>query len=67
MNERITELDQIAYKYAMEKCPDYTGIQRVYANKFAELIIGECINAANTSDLGLNIVSTRIKEHFGVE
>ena len=35
--------------------------------KFAELLVKECMKVANDHDLGLDIVSTHIKEHFGIE
>jgi hypothetical protein len=34
---------------------------------YAEQIVKECVQVAEESDLGLDIVSTRIKEHFGVK
>ena len=40
---------------------------REFSQKFAELIVGECVNIADEYDgVGSTIVS-RIKQHFGVE
>lgn len=36
-------------------------------DKFAELIIKECIGIAEDTDIALDVVSTHIKEHFGVK
>jgi len=57
MNERIKEL-------AIEAGYDMDMQQH---QKFAELIVRECARIAEENDLGIDIVSTRIKEHFGVE
>ena len=59
MNERIRELlEQVGVKYVT--MPDDT----VY-EKFAELIVKECANIADTAEPFL--ASDLIKEHFGVE
>ena len=60
MNEKIKELFHQAYGYPI----DVVGEQ---AEKFAELIVQECVGIADEYDgVGSTIVS-RIKQHFGVE
>jgi len=67
MNERIRELLNEATS-GLE--PDLSEQRTVTLNemeKFAELIVKECMNIADEYDgVGSTIVS-RIKEHFGVE
>jgi hypothetical protein len=59
MNERIRELAREAGFYAN---PDIEKFE-----KFAELIVRECVGIADEYDgVGSTIVS-RIKQHFGVE
>ena len=59
MNERIKELlEQVGVKYVT--MPDDT----VY-EKFAELIVKECAEIADTAEPFL--ASDLIKQHFGVE
>jgi hypothetical protein len=67
MNERIRELlEQAGVKYVT--VPKDT----VY-EKFAELIVKECMEQLNISNVptsisaGLNLGRVAIKEHFGVE
>ena len=66
MNERIKELaEQATKKY------DRLGNEIPFAQpdleKFAELIVGECVGIADEYDgVGSTIVN-RIKQHFGVE
>ena len=76
MNERIRELKKQAWDYAMAvhdghivPPPDKEvwPIDKVLDEKFAELIVGECVSIADEYDgVGSTIVS-RIKKHFGVE
>jgi hypothetical protein len=77
MNERIQQLALQAREYANSKEP-YEKIKNkawidVYDEKFAELIVRECINqcADNDSndewDKGVRWAAAQIKQHFGVE
>jgi hypothetical protein len=64
MNERIRELAEQAgmHDFVLEAM----GIGEEF-EKFAELIVGECVSIADEYDgVGSTIVS-RIKKHFGVE
>ena len=72
MNELILELadqaDVLADNVIQmpgEYHPDYG---RVWNEKFAELIVRECVGVADHSNVtGKSIVGQRIKEHFGVD
>jgi len=71
MNERIRELALEAGKYADETQPrgSYTrdGMWLyAYNEKFAELIVLECIDKAERYGLGSDAVE-QMKEDFGVE
>ena len=71
MNERIKEFISKAQKEIWGNnpyngSPEFEGYE-LDAEKFAELLVKECMKVANDHDLGLDIVSTHIKEHFGVE
>jgi hypothetical protein len=60
MNERIRELEQQAMVFR-------AGIKMLDTEKFAELIVRECVGIADEYDgVGSTIVS-RIEKHFGVE
>lgn len=73
MNERIKELDQQAVDYANNVC-DANGIYKgkeyltVVKEKFAELIVRECMEVANTyQNRGGNCyVDNMIAKHFGI-
>jgi hypothetical protein len=69
MNERITQLAEQATSIVEMVGPE--GYTSSYAKfnkeKFAELIVQECVSIADEYDgVGSTIVS-RIKKHFGVE
>jgi hypothetical protein len=71
MNERIRELEGDANDYAdahwERKCPQW---HEFYTEKFAELIIKECVEICDNtiSDLdGWYAACKQIREHFGVE
>lgn len=70
MNERIKQLAGQAKKYSIDKLDETGELHKyydVYFEKFAELIVGECVGIADEYDgVGSTIVS-RIKQHFGVE
>ena len=69
MNERIRELAEQAAMYVVD---DEFSIYGKFAEKFAELIVRECIEQLNISNVpapisaGLNLGRVAIKEHFGV-
>jgi hypothetical protein len=82
MNERFLELAVQAGEEAVKSVPFFrTGrcqipswvnvFIEVRDKKFAELIIRECSavadNWVNNEDNGKNLVSDKLKEHFGVE
>ena len=77
MNERIQQLAEQAGCKVMDDgewyIPSATGLDKIVytkgigLEKFAELIVGECVGIADEYDgVGSTIVS-RIKKHFGVE
>ena len=69
MNERIKELVEKSKEYATESTKNFTGDEPIgfmdfYTEKFAELIVGECIDTAfhrGHPDLEF------LLKHFGVE
>ena len=66
MNERINELLLEAHRQT--KGGIYSGHLSDWTEKFAELIIKECISACATNRLGKTIGAEElIKQHFGVE
>ena len=62
MNQRITELMLEAGK----TIPGDKHIDADFCEKFAELIVRECISKAEDYGLGCDAVE-QLKEHFGVE
>lgn len=72
MNKRIKELAmQAGLSYMPSNYPDIADLYKgadFELEKFAELIIKECISACATDRLGKTIGAEElIKEHFGVE
>jgi hypothetical protein len=66
MNERIRELAKKAYEDVIANTPSFLVTKEMYEEKFAELIVQECVGIADEYDgVGSTIVS-RIKQHFGV-
>jgi hypothetical protein len=64
LNERIKELAEQAGMIIVD---DKFSTYGKFAEKFAELIVGECVSIADEYDgVGSTIVS-RIQKHFGVE
>ena len=64
MNERIKELVEEAYEYS--DVPNTDGVFN--KEKFAELIVRECIKQARKDENGLAYEAVgRIAEHFGIE
>ena len=72
MNERIQQLAAHAKAYANQCTKDIDGDvswhwMEYYTEKFAELIVRECIGIADEYDgVGSTMVG-RIEKHFGVE
>jgi hypothetical protein len=68
MNERIKQLAEQAEIYAgdlIDQGADYNQYPRYYTEKFAELIVRECISALDIDD-GATHHSELLLEHFGV-
>ena len=71
MNTRIRELLVEAREQTKEG--KWNAPTAVWAEKFAELIVRECMEQLNISNVptsisaGLNLGRVAIKEHFGVE
>ena len=73
MNNRIKEFKIIAWDYACGKIPPnalgQNNHEDYFAEKFAELLIRECIDVANShfesKDTGYP--GDRIQEHFGIK
>lgn len=63
MNERFRELAEQAEMFANKG--DHVDV-KIMMEKFAELIIQECI-AVHVDDYGYDLISYVIKKHFGVE
>ena len=76
MNERIKQLADKAGQLQLAT-PDNPSADAIMVligpniEKFAELIVGECARVAdqwvNDEDNGHNLVSERLRQHFGVE
>ena len=67
MNERIKQLADQAAKYsAIMALPTGQSGNELFVEKFAELIVQECIDV-HVDDYGVDIIGDVLKEHFGVE
>ena len=68
MNERIQELKKQASSYASTKSNEAEEWRWIYEEKFAELIVRECIFAVEDAG-GINKYhyTKAISKHFGVE
>ena len=72
MNKRIQQLAKQAYEDVIKHTPSFLVTKELYEQKFAELIVRECIGIVQKNDgyrpyrPGKVIVS-EIKQHFGVE
>ena len=64
MNERIKQLAEQAFAVCGKHSNNYNG--PAFSEKFAELIIAECI-AVHEDDYGIDIIGDVLKKHFGVE
>jgi hypothetical protein len=71
MNERIKELAQQARQEFLKLPTGYTaeqvGMYPQLMERFAELIITECLDIANDTRYDGKVVANRIKFVFGVE
>ena len=69
MNERIRELKEQAMEWVPNQVDPDTKIRLLNAEKFAELIVRECVTVAMkaVSDDEPKEAWYLIKEHFGVE
>ena len=76
MNERIRELAKVAEQLADDELAhlervhnrlySFTESREIYNQKFAELIVKECITV-HEDDYGVDIIGDVLKKHFGVE
>ena len=62
MNERIKELEKLSVYYNEEE-----ETWEFNREKFAELIVQECVNALQNNRLWNRDISRALTEHFGVE
>ena len=75
MNERIQELLKQAVNAVDNPFPENPlndelakmYIPDCFAEKFAELIVQECVNVLHDNELWNRHISHALKEHFGVE
>jgi DNA-binding transcriptional regulator YhcF (GntR family) len=70
MNERYKELAQKAYEDVIKNTPSFLVTKELYEQKFAELIVQECIEVVgDCSDqfATRSQITEEIKQHFGVE
>jgi hypothetical protein len=64
MNERIAKLIEECTDRHFSECSG--GFETFDKEKFAELIVRECI-AVHEDDYGVDIIGDVLKKHFGVE
>ena len=69
MNERIRELAAEAYELCSKRTYGTVHSQEEFNKKFAELIVKECANVANSGidPAESHLIGDDILEHFGVE
>ena len=68
MNERIRELAKQAYEDVIKNTPSFLVTKELYEQKFAELIVLECIQAVkNVGGYNEDYHMNAIKKYFGVE
>jgi hypothetical protein len=73
MNERIKELKEQSMEWVPNMADPDTKIRLLNAEKFAELIVGECVGMLDDEDdygpysTGVRSAAYRIKKHFGVK
>jgi hypothetical protein len=69
MNERIKELSKQAYEDVIQNTPSFLVTKEMFEEKFAELIVRECIEL-NRQELSFSAFARMLdkySEHFGVE
>jgi hypothetical protein len=72
MNEKIKQIAIQSGYTPLQGFDFHNSLQETFLEKFAKLIISECIDIANEYDApklsgpGM-IIGTKIEEHFGVE
>jgi hypothetical protein len=66
MNQRIQQLEKQASDYYWS-LDDGVRTADAFTQKFAELIVQECVNVLHDNELWSRDVSHVLKEHFGVE
>ncbi len=72
MNELIRKLNEQAQDWADAHAPYASEEHEYFVEKFAQLIVRECMEQLNISNVptsisaGLNLGRVAIKEHFGV-
>jgi hypothetical protein len=66
MNERIRELADLAKKKPLGNSWCYTNPAE-FEQKFAELIVRECLHNMENCDGDLDFAIWKTKQHFGVE
>ena len=69
MNERIEKISEQARQYADSMYPSGLDIAKwgpAYQEKFAELIVAECISTLDQDD-GATHHGELLREHFGVD
>ena len=80
MNQRIRELSYEAQRYALNNTtgPDLAGLNELWQEKFAELIVRECINKVRSRQMfsiedehnihhAFDLLVYDLESHFGVE
>ena len=76
MNERIKELSKQAFEYTLDRLNsglEFRDFQPVWTEKFAELIVRECIDVCENgwegefTICGIIQCVEDLKNHFGVE
>ena len=81
MNERIRELSKQAFEYTLDRLNsglEFRDFQPIWSEKFAELIVAECLEACSRANEIRHFVPPtqeqvvlscmrEIQEHFGVE
>ena len=72
MNNRIRELDKAAQEYAGRICgndevSNWNEWLNVYKEKFAQLIVTQCVEIARVSERHGALGWYEITKHFGVE
>ena len=66
MNKRIKELAEQAQDWADAHAPYASEEHEYFVEKFAQLIVRECVLISRTSTDGFS-AGRRMEEHFGVE